>query len=68
MGKIKKAKPEKGLQLNQLQLAALAVAFNRDVITIKRWAKQNHGMLRLPEAQQVIRQFENISNTIQPIH
>lgn len=68
MNRVKKPRVEKGMGLNALQLAALAVAFKRDVITIKRWAKQNNVLLTLPAAQQIIKEYEQHSKNIQTIN
>lgn len=54
-----KKKPDKGIALNDFQIAALAKAYSRGTITIKRWAKKNHYALTTPIAQQIIEQYKN---------
>jgi hypothetical protein len=68
MGRTKKSKQEKGMQLNELQVAALAIAFKRHGVTIRRWAQKNHSILALPAAQQIIKQYESLSQNIQTIN
>jgi hypothetical protein len=52
----------KGLQLNNFQISALAVAFNVEYVTISRWARRNHYALSIPAAQQIIKEYEKIPN------
>ncbi len=51
---------QREIQLNLFQMAALAYAFNKEHITIERWAKKGHYALTTPAAQEVIKQFEKI--------
>lgn len=67
MGKTKKSK-QKGMQLNELQVAALGIAFKRHGITIRRWAQKNHVILTSPAAQQIIKEYELHSQNIQTIN
>lgn len=46
------------VKLNSFQVAALAKAFNKDTITIKRWAKANSSLLSIPQAIEIIKRFE----------
>lgn len=64
----KKRKTSDECVLNDFQIAALSVAFKRESITIKRWAKKNSSMLKMPEAQQLINQYRDADQKITPIN
>lgn len=66
--KRKKMEQNKGINLNYFQIAALATAFRRKDITIKRWAKKNSELLRTETAQELIRLYEDIPLQIPKIN
>lgn len=64
----KKAKERpKGIQLNNFQISALAVAFDMEFVTISRWARRGHYALSTPDAQKIIKDFEEIPKNIPSI-
>lgn len=52
----------RGIDLNDFQIAALAVAFKKEFVTIQRWANKRHVILSTPAAQDIIKQFKDIPN------
>lgn len=58
----KKVTKQRGLDLNDFQIAALAVAFKKEFVTIQRWANKRHVILSTPAAQDIIKQFKDIPN------
>lgn len=56
-----KAKTQsRGIPLNNFQISALAVAFNKEFITIQRWASKNHYALSTPAARRIIKEYEKL--------
>lgn len=64
MRKKKDNKTDAGVSLNDMQITALSIAFKRNQITIRRWAKMNSYLLQTKESKELIKQFENTPNQI----